>query len=359
MKRILIIATRQIGDVLLTTPLVRAARETWPQARIEMLGFQGTLGMLAGNPDLDGCIETPARLGWTGTWQLARRLWRRYDLALVTQPGDRAHLLGWLAAGTRSGLLPEASSSNWWKRALLRHAVSIAGDLGTVHVVREKLELLTPWRQGPLPEPQVIPPAAAALPDELTRQLRAGHVVVHAPSMWAYKQWPLEHYASLVRGLIAAGHQVVLSGSGSARDQACIAPLRALGAPGDLIDASGRLDFPQLRRLIEGARLYIGPDTSVSHLAAATGTPTLALFGPTNPQRWAPWPACREDVIRFQRAAPFQRVGNVTLLQGAQACVPCGRAGCLDARYSRSDCLQSLDPEQVLRAALAQLTAVS
>ena len=60
------IATRQIGDVLLTTPLVRAARRRWPQARIEVLGFQGTLGMLRGNPDVDALIESPARLGWRG-----------------------------------------------------------------------------------------------------------------------------------------------------------------------------------------------------------------------------------------------------------------------------------------------------
>lgn len=352
MKRILIIATRQIGDVLLTTPLVREARARWPQARIELLGFQGTLGMLAGNPDLDACIETPARLGIKGAWRLARRLWRRYDLALVTQPGDRAHLLGWLAAGQRSGLLPENSSSNWWKRALLHHAVTIAGDLGEVHVVREKLDLLIPWRQGPAPEPQVVPPAAAELPEDLASRLRSAYVVVHAPSMWAYKQWPLEHYAGLVRGLIAAGRQVVLSGSGSARDQACVAPLRGLGSPQQVLDCSGRLDFPQLRRLIEGASLYIGPDTSVSHLAAATGTPTVAVFGPTNPQRWAPWPARTEGPVHFHRRIARQRIGNVTLLQGPQDCVPCGRAGCEDHRDSRSDCLLSLDARRVLEAAL-------
>lgn len=354
MKRILVIATRQIGDVLLTTPLVRAARQRWPQARIEVLGFEGTLGMLAGNPDLDACIETPARLGVQGAWRLARRLWRRYDLALVTQPGDRAHLLGWLAASVRSGLLPERSSSNWWKRALLRHAVTIAGDLGEVHVAREKLELLAPWREGPAPEPQVVPPAGADLPESLSRQLRAGYIVVHAPSMWTYKQWPLDHYASLVRGLIGAGRQVVLSGSKAPRDQSCVEALRGLGDSNEVLDASGRLDFPQLRRLIEGASLYIGPDTSVSHLAAATGTPTIALFGPTNPLRWAPWPARSSEAIRFQRAALRQRVGNVTVLQGVQPCVPCGRAGCDDERDSRSDCLHTLEPARVLQAALAQ-----
>ncbi|MFD0667487.1 glycosyltransferase family 9 protein [Ramlibacter sp. MAHUQ-53] len=355
MKRILVIATRQIGDVLLTTPLVRAARRRWPEARIEMLGFQGTLGMLAGNPDIDACIETPARLGWGGFWRLARQLWRRYDLALVTQPGDRAHALGWLAARTRSGLLPEAGGSNWWKRALLDHAVTIAGDRGAVHVTVEKLALLDPWLAGPPRVPQVVPPAAAPLPAELAARLRPGYVALHAPSMWEYKQWPLAHYAEVVRALLARDIQVVLTGSAGQRDQACIEPLRALAEPPALVDASGWLDFRQLRTLLEGAAVYVGPDTSVSHLAAATGTPTVALFGPTNPLRWAPWPAKAAARELFERSARRQVAGNVALLQGPQDCVPCGRAGCEDHRDSRSDCLQSIPPALVVETVLAQI----
>lgn len=349
MRRVLVIATRQIGDVLLTTPLMRAARERWPDAQIDVLGFQGTLGMLAGNTDINERIETPARLGWRGFWRLVRQLWRRYDLALVTQPGDRAHLLGFIAASDRSGLLPEESGSNWWKRPLLVHAVPIAGDRGSVHVTVEKLALLAPWARDPSQVPQVVPPAGLALPPGLG--LQAGYVVVHAPSMWDYKQWPLAHYAEVVRALLAQGRQVVLTGSGSDRDQACVAPLRALGEAPQLLDLSGRLDFRQLRTLLEGAALYIGPDTSVSHLAAATGVPTIAIFGPTNPMRWAPWPARAAARELFERSARLQATGNVSLLQGPQACVPCGRAGCDDHLHSASECLAAIPPEFVLRRA--------
>jgi len=348
MKRILVIATRQIGDVLLTTPLVRAARERWPDARIDMLGFQGTLGMLAGNTDINERIETPARLGWGGFWRLARQLWKRYDLALVTQPGDRAHLLGWLAARQRSGLLPEAGGSNWWKRALLAHAVTIAGDRGETHVTVEKLALLDPWMPQGGAVPRVVPPAGLPLPEDLAAALRPGYVALHAPSMWEYKQWPLESYAEVVRGLLAQGRQVVLTGSGGERDQACVASLRVLGQEPQLLDASGRLDFRQMRTLLEEAALYIGPDTSVSHLAAATGVPTLAVFGPTNPMRWAPWPARASARELFARSSALQVAGNVSLLQGPQACVPCGRAGCDDNNHSRSDCLRAIEPSRVL-----------
>ena len=62
--RIIVICTRQLGDVLLTTPLIHAARERWPEAAIDVLGFGGTLGMLRGNPDISELIEVPAGSGW-------------------------------------------------------------------------------------------------------------------------------------------------------------------------------------------------------------------------------------------------------------------------------------------------------
>lgn len=357
-ERVLVVTTRQIGDVLLTTPLLRAARQRWPQARIEVLGLQGSLGMLKGNPDAAELIEVPARLPAGQALALARRLWRRYDIALITDAGDRAHVLGWVAGRARSGIVPEAGGSNWWKRRLLQHVVVAAGDRGNVHSVVEKHALLAPWLQGDAPGvPPVSLPPAAPLPVAVAQALRTGYVVVHVPSMWDYKQWPVAHYEAVVRALLAQGRQVVLTGSASARDQECIAPLRRLGAEPQLMDVSGRLDFNQLATLLEDAALYIGPDTSVSHLAAAAGAPVIAVFGPTNPLRWAPWPGRAEQPVHFVRRALVQQAGNVTVVQGPQDCVPCGRAGCEDHRGSRSDCLTAITPQQVLAEAARLLGA--
>ena len=84
--------------------------------------------MLEGNRDVRERITMPARPGAGGTLRWARRLWRRYDLALIADPGDRAHLIGAIAAPVRSGILPAQNRSNWWKRRLLAHAVTSAGD---------------------------------------------------------------------------------------------------------------------------------------------------------------------------------------------------------------------------------------
>ena len=106
--------------------------------------------------------------------------------------------------------------------------------------------------------------------------------------------------------------------------------------PERLLDA-GFLNFNQLAALLRGAALYIGPDTSVSHLAAACGVPVLAIFGPTNPMRWAPWPAGTQPV-RFARSRPGAGARPVSRCCKAELpCVPCGKAGCEDHRQSRTD----------------------
>ena len=347
MRRILVVTTRQIGDVLLTTPLVRAARERWPQADLDVIGFERTMGMLAGNPDIRERIEVPSRLGFAGGLALAWRLWRRYDLALVADAGDRAFAIGWVAASRRSAILPDKGGSNWWKRPWLEHVVTASGDRGEVHSIVEKHALLAPWLPERSPVPPVVAPPPAPLPGDLDALLSPSCLVVHAPSMWEYKQWPLDFYEAVVRSLLADGHQVVLTGSAGARDQECIAPLRRLGTAPQLLDTSGTLDFNQLVTLLRRAALYIGPDTSVSHLAAAAGVRVVCVLGPTNPLRWAPWPVTQEPV-RHVRRAPVQRAGNVTLLQASHECVPCGRAGCDDHRASRSECLRAITPARVL-----------
>ena len=96
-----------------------------------------------------------------------------------------------------------------------------------------------------------------------------------------------------------------------------------------------------------------GPDTSVTHLAAATGTPTVALYGPTDPRLWGPWPAGGLGEP-WAAAATIQNRGNVWLVQNPPSCpwsiLPCQQEGCERHLDSYSRCLDELTVSQVLSA---------
>src|SRR5579872_7566107 len=85
--RVLVVALRRLGDVLLTTPLIRSVKRAYPGAAIEALVFAGTEGILSGNPDLAGVLTIAERASAGQSFALLRRLARRYDLALSTQTG--------------------------------------------------------------------------------------------------------------------------------------------------------------------------------------------------------------------------------------------------------------------------------
>lgn len=345
---VLVILTRQIGDVLLCTPLIHAARERWPGARIDVLGFAGTLAVLRGNPDVNGFVEVKQGDGWRRSWPLIQWLWRRYDLALICEFSDRAHLYGWVAARMRAGKVFRRWSVSWWKRLLLAHKV--CHERKTVHVVLESLQVMAPWGRPP-EQVQLVPPASQALPDAIRSRLRERFVVLHAPTLVRYKQWPAEYYVALVQALALRGLQSVLTGSDSGSDRSCTAAIlrNAALAPGDVLDAAGQLNFGQLSTLIGEARLYVGPDTSITHLAAATKTPVVALFGPTDPMRWGPWSQRSIPIQPYVPHREVQREGSVTLLQGPQACVPCRKSGCGGHDASSSECLEAISVERVLR----------
>jgi heptosyltransferase-3 len=198
----------------------------------------------------------------------------------------------------------------------------------------------------------LFPPAAEPLPPAIEARIVHPCVVVHVPSMWRYKQWPAEHFRRVVEGLLSDGVHVVLTGSGSSNDRALVEQVRGAEAQPGLHDVSGQLTMPQLRTLLQHADAYLGPDTSVTHLAAALGIPIVTLFGPTNPQDFGPWPQNHPATQPWQRRAGRQQVGNIVVLQGpdlpGRACVPCNQMGCEHRHDSSSHCLQELEPERVL-----------
>jgi heptosyltransferase-3 len=157
----------------------------------------------------------------------------------------------------------------------------------------------------------------------------------------------------LITYLVKRGLQVVLSASPAKQDLQLNQDILSLlddETRSHVIDTAGSLSIPQAGSLLRGAEVYIGVDTSITHLAAACNTPTITLFGATPPTNFGPWPNGFIGTQPYQLRARTQIVGNITILQGPGECVPCRKAGCLDRANSHSECLDLLEPGQVIEA---------
>ena len=117
-RTILVAAPRRIGDVLLTTPLVRSLKARWPEAQIDMLVFRGTEGVLEHNPDVRRVIVVAQRAGFRERLRDALSMWRRYDLACAALKPDRPRFYSWFAGRKRVGLV-DPNRVTWLTRMML------------------------------------------------------------------------------------------------------------------------------------------------------------------------------------------------------------------------------------------------
>ena len=357
-RRILAICTRRLGDVLLTTALLRSLRRAWPAAELDVLTLRGSAAALEGNPDVTRVIPISEGAGLRESLA-AMGAFRRYDLALSTLYSDRAHLMALWAAPRRVGVVAGAGlAGTWWKRLLASAVVDLEG--GRYHAVIQYLRLADTLG---IPRcPDLVPPraAGAALP---AVPAGAAYAVLHPAAMFRYKGWTVEGWRGLAQWLVRQGLHVVLDAGPAAAERVYLdAILDGAALPaGTVTRLDGSQRFPALTPLFEAARVYVGPDTGVTHLAAATGVPTVALFGPMSPLTWGPWPQgyAREARSPWQRQAPLQHHGNVWIVQGLTHCAPCELEGCERHRDSRADCLDQLPASRVIavvEAALRQNT---
>lgn len=343
-KRILVITLRYLGDTLLVTPLISSLKQAYPQAKIDVLLPKGNVGMLEGNPDIERLIPMTDKADKVGFIRLLYRLWHQYDLAISTQAGDRPVLCAVLAGKFRIGFVTDNTSRFSWKYLFLNQSVKTNNHPS--HAVLENLRCCSAL--GIKPCYRLTPPYADA---QSVSELSANqkYVVMHIVPQWRYKQWHDQGWIAVAEFFGQRGYAVVLTGSAQPAEQQALARIQSK-LSFMAVNLSGQLSLGQLARLIAKAELFIGPDTGITHLAAATGAPTFALFGPTDPQKWAPWP------INHQAAAvPFlakgsQKNGNVHLIQGSmpQSCVPCQLEGCDRHQQSFSACLDGLSAQEVI-----------
>jgi len=342
-KRILVITLRYLGDTLLVTPLISSLKAAYPDAAIDVLLSAANMGIFEGNPEVSQLVPMPDKSDKIGYLRLLWRLFRRYDLAIATQAGDRPVLCAVIAGKMRLGFVPENAGRHSWKRRLLDRYLEF-GDHHT-HAVLENLRFCELLQITP--SYALTPPTAVA---EWPLSATEKYAVLHLMPQWRYKQWGAADWIQVGRFIHNQGYTLILTGSSQADELAAIAKIQQ-ELPGSTLNLAGRLSLAQLTGIIKKSALFVGPDTGITHLAAAVGVPVFALFGPTDPKKWGPWPFGYEKNQSPFAATGTQKINNVCLIQGVSSngCVPCQLEGCNRNRQSHSLCLEQLPAEIVIK----------
>ena len=348
---VLLIRLRLIGDVVLSTPVIRALRRSFPSARLTYLVEREAAPVVLGNPHLDEILVAGRPRGAARlredirlAWQLRRR---RFDVVIDMHGGPRSSWLA-LATGAPQRIGYDIPGRTW----MYTRTVSRPRELRPRHSVLNQWDLLSAidgWT-GEAPDPErdaVEMPLDPAADARIGERLRAAGVapsdeliVVHVSANNPFRRWPEPAFMELVAGLASASpkRRLVLS---SGPSDATAAKRIASGARGRLAPGAaarvldfGEFDLMELRALIGRSRLFIGGDTGPLHVAATTATPVVAVYGPTLPVRSAPWrsPGLINEAVEVE----------------GLACRPCDQRVCEPGDYR---CLATLKPGAVLAAA--------
>ncbi len=206
---------------------------------------------------------------------------------------------------------------------------------------------------GAAPCAELVPPQAATSTFAPPAVAARPYAVLHANPKFRYRRWTDEGWRALARALRERDFAIIATGGPDAEERAY---LDQLWRDGDaaVTRVDGALDWPGLTALLREAAFYVGPDTSMTHLSAAAGAPTVAIYGPASPAEIGPWPV-GATACPWRPAGTIQRQGNVWLVQNPLPCLPCDRLGCENRLDGYSRCLDNLSVATVLSAVDAAL----
>ncbi|HVF51368.1 MAG TPA: glycosyltransferase family 9 protein [Pyrinomonadaceae bacterium] len=333
-RRVLVVRLRSIGDTVLATPALYALRRFLPRARIDVLLEDWVAPVLEGSEDVDR-IVTVGRESLRARVRVARELRAsRYDVAFnlhggstatfLTRASGATHRVGY--ASYRYGFLHTAlapPSSALWQRE-------------KTHSVEQQLALLG-WTGVPVsdrPETRLAVTTQAAA--SVARRLQAAGVgenqsfaLMHPAAAFASKTWATENFARVAEELAA---RQLLTVATAAPDEAAVVARLASEARARVV-ALTDLKLPEVTALAARARLFVGNDSGIAHIAAAVGVPSVVIFGSSNVAHWRPW----------SRRAPSEVVRASEM-----ACAPCPGDTCTE--FDAPECIRRVSVAQVAAA---------
>lgn len=346
-ERVLLLRLERIGDLLMTLEALRDARRHWPHAQIDLAvgRWNEPLASLIGDVTSVTVADAPwlARGARDVTWRRllgAARGWRarRYDLVINIEPDIRSNWLAWITgAPARVGYRSAGGG------AFLTDAVDYDPSLHVSENARRIVARAAGDARAPVESDRArlaVPAAAAARAAAVLDRTSRPVVGIHPSGGRQSKQWHLDRFAEVARVLIdTRGATIVLTGGSD--DAAQVSDVaRRIGRP-QVVRADNGADLPTMAALLASLDLFISSDTGPMHLAAAVGTPVVALFGPSDPRRYGPRAAI-EHVLRVDLP-----------------CSPCGqvRLPPVRCRGHVPDCMDGITAASVIARALEVLDA--
>ncbi|MDR7231385.1 ADP-heptose:LPS heptosyltransferase [Caulobacter sp. BE264] len=270
---ILFITATRIGDAVLSSGLIKMLADQIPNARFTIVAGPLAAPLFAHVPGLDRVIVMEKAKGkghWFKLWSQVRH--KKWSLIVDLR-------------GSATALFLRRDKRAIWKK--------IPGEV--IHKVVDAARTLK--LEGDPPPPYLyITPEVQALADELLGLHEGGEtgpiLAVGPAANWIGKVWPIERFTQTAAQLLdkdgpmAGGRLLILGGP---EDTRMVEELRMASARGRTIDLTGKVDLLTAYACLKRASLFIGNDSGLMHIAAAAGTPTIGLFGPSDERRYAPW----------------------------------------------------------------------
>jgi lipopolysaccharide heptosyltransferase II len=334
-QRVLVVRLRSIGDTVLTTPSLFALRRFLPQVQIDILVEDWVAPLLDGSGLVDSVIRIP-RESKAARARIAREIRStRYDVVynlhggttatLFTRATGAKHRVGFAHyqyARLHNHIAP--SSQKIWQRPIL-------------HSVEQQLALIG-WTGVPVTDRPATRLAVTevALESVSTKLRTAGFedfpngqafAVIHPTAAFATKQWAMEKFARVAEELTSRGLTPIVIVS--QKESATIDLLKRESSA--RVFGLDNLSLPEVTALASRARLFVGNDSGIAHIAAAAGAPCVVIFGSSNVAHWRPWTMRRSEVVREELP-----------------CQPCHGYFC--AEFEKPECILRIPVERVVAA---------
>ncbi len=333
-KKILVIQLGDIGDVVWATPTFHSLKKAYPKASMYVLLRHGAGSLLQADPAIENIFEVPApRDNFHDTaaeqLHLIRQLrCEHFDVLFDLRADERGAITGFLSgASHRVARYFQGPGVPFWRNVLFTHLVRApvsAPNKQSYGAAEQSLSLL---RGFGIAASTTLPKLwVSAVDEQKVAGILAGKGITERTrwismnpfSRWPYKEWDLQKWATIIEWLFAErGIVTVLVGAGNEKKRASEVAAHCKNVAVNLVGATS---LGELAALLSKSMLHVGVDSAAPHIAAATGTPTVTIYGPSSWKDWAPVGETHHVIVPSDPCAPCHQKG----------CEGSGRSRCLE-----------------------------